>query len=457
MISRVSPIFNIPMSDIYEQIWHLSSSHVSVSRRDEQGAWIDPDADILLDEQAPTDGCTSAEAAPRPLIAQVNPNVLAQPSFKALIALLDNYNAQEGQPELKPSDPKIKPEIEAFLDAVFATEAMQLAADYAQTSLSLDADQFRAKVEKMWFEPFTNRFSGSEDYCVGFEHIFVGEDSSGGQAPKRCQDSIGGYHSWVKYYLDQSAGTATYLGHDYEAPVAQAGLAEPHVATVIMTWQPTAAAGGAGYELLKRPGGFFVGTRPECELAIASLGLLEMLADQFENQGKTSHRRVKFGQSSYDLVVYPQTVNRQSGQYGEHLRSFYPKFRGSEAGVVVPQPDRPISIPTQPQNNGPIRIVRALPNPVGTADQGEWVELQNVSGEAIDLSDWHLADNKGRKQLLSGTLGDKETQQIMISRLDATAMQLSNSGGWILLFENGQRRAAVQYGKAQQDEIFEFI
>lgn len=45
----------------------------------------------------------------------------------------------------------------------------------------------------------------------------------------------------------------------------------------------------------------------------------------------------------------------------------------------------------------------------------------------------------------------------MISRLDATAMQLSNSGGWILLFENGQRRAAVQYGKAQQDEIFEFI
>ena len=43
------------MADIYEQIWGAADGHVSMSGRNENGDWADPDADVLLDEQGEAD------------------------------------------------------------------------------------------------------------------------------------------------------------------------------------------------------------------------------------------------------------------------------------------------------------------------------------------------------------------------------------------------------------------
>ncbi len=75
------------MPDIYETIWNNAASHVSVSRRGTDGAWIGPEADVLLDEGARAEDVTSAGALERPLFARVNEALFDQPSFATFIAL----------------------------------------------------------------------------------------------------------------------------------------------------------------------------------------------------------------------------------------------------------------------------------------------------------------------------------------------------------------------------------
>ena len=451
------------MSDIYETIWNHPDSHVSVSLRNKDGDWIDPDADVLLDEQGKATGCGSEDALSRPLIAQVNEAVFQEPTFRTFIALLDNYTAREAQPEPNLDNPQLRFEIDAFLDTVFATEPMRLALEYVQAELEpgITADEFCDRVRQMWFEPYTNEYGNPEPFCVGFEHVFVGEDeSTPGNPPGHCRDAVGGYHSWVKYYLDQKAGKATYLGHDYSSGVAAEGVAEPKVATVVMTWHPGPEDGGAGHELLKKPGGFFVGTRPECEIALGSIGLLEVLANRFDKgpSNREDHRRVKFGNSFYDLVLHPQTIRQGSRKEdGPRVRTLYPKFRNS----VVPYPDNngdgKISVPTQPHNNGPIRITQAMPNPVGTIETEEWVELVNTTEVPLNLDTWFLADQNKRVHRLHGMLAPGDTLHEDTRTTDPQSMQLRNSGGWILLYEADERRAAVSYDRAGQGEVISFV
>ena len=444
------------MADIYESIWDDPAGHVSVSRRVE-GAFDNPGADVLLDEQGPVAACSGQGTAPRPLLAGVREAVLGEPTFETFIALLDNYTAKEGQAEKPLTDPDHRPQVDAFLDAVLPTGPMMLAVDYVRQELrpGMTAAQFRDQVRALWFEPFTNKFSAPEPFCVGFEHVFVGEDEAGPGQPPRCADNIGGYHSWVAYYLDQQAGRTTYLGHDYEGPVAAQGLADPNVATVLMTWKPD----GNGRELLKKPGGFFVGTRPEVELALGTVGQFEHLTGRFQHNPGTQgedHRRVKFGESFFDLVIHPQALRRTPRENGPHLRTIFPKFRGGQdPGGGGGEPSGPGLIPTHPHNSGALRIARALPNPPGPEDEGEWVEVRNISTEDFDLSAWRMRDRLGRSQAMSGVLAAGQTRQFVLDRSPG-GMQLGNAGGWILLFEGDQRRAAVRYGQAAQGQVFTF-
>lgn len=451
------------MADIYTQIWNAAGSRVQVSRRSADGTF-DPAAPIHLDEQTGSDGCVAAEAVERPLFPHVDEALFAEPTFRALIALFDNYTALEDRTERTLDDPVHAREVDAFVDAVLATPAMDLAFEHLRDEIEpgLGVEEFRARVRRAWFEPFTNQFSGPEPWNVGFEHVFVGEDESGGSQPATCRDAIGGYHSWVKYYLDQKAGRLAYLGHDYEPAVAAAGLADPAVATLVMTWRVPEPDGGAGLELLKKPGGFFVGTRPECEIALGTVALFEVLAGRYEKgHPKTHHRRMKLGESFYDLVHHPQTIHRQSGELGPRIRTLYPKYRGGEAepggqpGGQQPGGQQPggAGVPTQPHNTGPVRIARALPNPETVGDVGEWVELRNATPEAIDLASWRLDDERGRSFGLTGELAAGEVRRFVTRPEESGGLQLKNSGGWILLFEGTERRAAVRYGKAGQGRV----
>lgn len=450
------------MGDIFETIWQLPTSHVTVSRRGADGAFINPEADILLEEVRANGGnCVNQDHAPNKLFQFVNETLFAEPTFATFIALLDNYTAVEGESEKLLTDPAHGAAVDAFVDAVLNTEPMQVAVEHIRQHLraGITDAEIRDVVRRSWFEPYTNHYSGSDPFCVGFEHVFVGEDASSAQAANPCKDQVGGYHSWMKFYLDEKAGKTNYLGHDYESAVLDDGLADPHVATVIMSWRAESAIGGHGHTLLKKPGGFFVGTRPECEIALGTVALLAVLAGQYDNTpaGQTeNHRRMKLGDSHFDLVLHPETiVPRQGGnppQLGEHIRTMYPKYRG-----MMSQPTEPGGgTPTQPLNNGPIHITRALPNPVGTTDQGEWVEIKNVSAITYDLAEWRLTDDKQRAQPLAGLLAPGQTQRIAITRVNERAMMLSNKGGWILLFQANLRIAAVQYGRADEGRIFVF-
>jgi len=463
--------------DIYEKLWELVDSHVTVTRLGSDGSPIDPAAAVVLDEQGKAGDCQNDGNADRPLIAQVDETIFGEPTFKTFIALLDNYTAVENEPEVAFdrgdngdgtfADPTHDAEVNAFLDAVLASPPMQMASEHIRIVLKpgLSEAELRSRIKRIWFEPFTNRFGRTDAHCTGFEHVFIGEDESSTSTPSQCVDNVGGYHSWVKYYLDQKAGKAEYLGHDYENNVDDDGVADPNVATILFKWSPTANEDGAhGHSLLKKPGGFFVGTRPEFEIAIGTVGMYALEAGQFENIGKNDQRRVKFGDNFFDLVLHPEATGppvNGIAPRGEHLRTLWPKFRGKlgSGGGGGGGTGGTVDLPTQPHNDSPVRIARAQPNPVGSDETGEWIELENVSADtSFDLTNWRLMDQKGRAQPMSGSISVGETRRIDLTRDGPNSMMLKNDpGGWILLFQGNTRRAAVRYDTyPREGEVIDF-
>ncbi|QGJ69912.1 Hypothetical protein PBC10988_16010 [Planctomycetales bacterium 10988] len=451
------------MSDIFAKIWNLPESHLSVTRRGPDGSPVDPTAKIVLDEQRKAKRCLNDPAPDRPLFRYVDESVFEEPSFRTFIALLDNYTAIEGEPERSFADTSHNKEIDNFLKVVFESKPMTVAFEFIKTELEvqLSDDELKAKIKRMWFESFTNRYGAVEPNCVGFEHIFIGEDESSPHGAPNCEDRVGGYHSWVKYYLDQKAGKVRYLGHDYYSETTQAGRQDPHVATIVMAWSPTKAEDRAhGNTILKKPGGFFVGTRPELEMAFGTVGMFLQAKKKYNNTKDEDHHRVKLGENYFDIVLHAEALSSEtansSAPRGEHIRTLYPKFRGKEARS--PLPTRTIEIPTQSHNNGPLRIARALPNPRGTDTRGEWVELVNVTADTIfELSEWRLFDDQGRAQLLEGNLEPGESIRIELTRTDENSMMLRNNGtGWILLYLDDKRKAAVHYENPASGEILRF-
>ena len=197
-------------------------------------------------------------------------------------------------------------------------------------------------------------------------------------------------------------------------------------------------------------------------MAMGSVALLEVLAGRFQNGNQENHRRVRLGESFVDLVLHPQTLGLRPRSNGPRIRTFYPKYRGNEGpgapggGGGQPGGGGSPPLPTQPHNDGPVRIVRAQPNPPGPSDEGEWVELRNATVEPIDLAGWRLTDQAGRPCPLGNVLAPGDTARVVVRTADPTGMQLRNSGGWVLLMEGEQRRAAVRYDRAPEGGIVDF-
>lgn len=452
-----------PDTDIFAKIWNMPESHVSVTKMGPDEKPIDETAIVIVHEQGKAGNCLSQDNAPQPLLTVRDESIFDEPTFKTLIALFDNYTAVEEQPEVTFSEANHAhwQEVDAFLDAVLATEPMKVAIEHIQTELKpgISTDQIRADMKLMWFQPYTNRYRDAKEFCVGFEHVFIGEDESDPSGADPCKDAVGGYHSWVKFYFEKKQNKVDCLGYDYpEGNVADA-VSDPKVTTVVMRWSPTKEEDGShGHDLMKKPGGFFVGTRPELEMAFGTLAMYAQHANKYDNvPNKENHHRVRLGEHLFDLVMHPQSLQPpQRGiprDRGTHIRTLYPKFRGK----TIPGEPTPVDLPTQPHNTAAIKIVAALVNPPGDADAGEWVELQNMTDDTeFDLSQWSLCDQSGRKKQLEGKLGAGETIKVMLDRDGESSMMLRNGGGWILLFQDQNRRAAVKYGRSQSAKRTEF-
>jgi len=437
---------------IYDQIWLADTNRFSLSVRDAEGNWIDPNADILLDHQIKAAGDPWSDLAIHPLFSKVKEARFAEPTYAAMIQMFDNYLVNYRDPE--DFTEQEKAEIANFLNLMQDTQPMKLAYDYVTNGLGkpISKDEFLLDVEKVWFEPFINYYGGDVVYyCSGFEHVFVGEGKfnlRGGPG----WGEVSGYHNWVKFYLDESKGRVNFLGTQYKLP----GVSEvrnPHVVTLQMTWTLSNMAGAPVAQIFKERGGFFVGTSPECDLALGTVAYYESI----QNLTRNERRAVTIQGGDYNLVIYRETT--EENKRGKHIRSFYPEFRGGGDFEPLPRPgSTPILRPIEDvrMQSGPVVVVAALPNPEG-AESSEWVALKNNSAEPIVLDGWFLTDKVGRRRMLEGTLAANEQKQFSVRTMSPQSMQLGNSGGRIVLYRPaGEMVASVFYNRTAEGEVINF-
>jgi uncharacterized protein YukJ len=108
-----------------------------------------------------------------------------------------------------------------------------------------------------------------------------------------------------------------------------------------------------------------------------------------------------------------------------------------DGGTLPPPPDE------HEFNDGIVRIVGALVNPVGHDPGLESVTLLNLSPEPIDLAGWQIANRNDDRFTIAGvSIGAGETMRIA---LPADIAPLGNNGGEISLLD---RQAARVHGVA---------
>ncbi|NES46002.1 MAG: endoribonuclease, partial [Moorea sp. SIO2C4] len=225
-------------TNIYQQIWESDENQFSVSTRTSSGEWEDETADILLDEQVKASGQREIDLATRPLFYKVNEDKLFDETrtYSSFIKLLDNYAIRSLDPEFTPEEEEH--EQLDFISLILSTKPIQLARNYINEELgeNLSEQQFRIKLQRIWFEHYTNYYKGkSTHFASGFEHVFVGEGKYNIRSGDKRETlgTISGYHSWVKFYLDEKNQRVNFLGYKYDLR-GNEGPNNPNVVTLQM-------------------------------------------------------------------------------------------------------------------------------------------------------------------------------------------------------------------------------
>ncbi|MGC9598914.1 MAG: lamin tail domain-containing protein [Minisyncoccia bacterium] len=76
-----------------------------------------------------------------------------------------------------------------------------------------------------------------------------------------------------------------------------------------------------------------------------------------------------------------------------------------------------------------------LPNPVGADAAGEWVELWNGGGTAVDLKGWVLKTENGKKFSLTGQR--ISAHGYLVLKRTVTKLSLRNTDGGLALYDAG--------------------
>ncbi|MCX4241908.1 lamin tail domain-containing protein [Paraliomyxa miuraensis] len=437
------------MVDVYERLWNADENGCRVSARAASGEWLDPAADVLLDVQRRAHGRRDIDLSTRPLFAKVEDAKLALPTYAAFIALLDNYVANAREPEHE--SPGERREIDAFLDAVCNTQVAAVARAHINDELgeTLTEQQFRTVLDRLWFVDYTNHYGGrSVEFASGFEHVFVGEGMFDARVGGRALGEVSGYHSWIKFALDERAGRVDYLGMRFDLRGGDQPE-HPDVVTLQMLWYLSDIHGRVIAQLFKKKGGFLVGPSPELELVSGAVAYYESIHGRFPRD----RRETTIRGSRYELVLY-RNITLQNTR-GEHIRSFYPTYLGHENREPAVGRTEIVTIPAGGLRGGAVSIVRAGPNPRGGDRGEEWVELRNDTADPIDLAGWRLGDRMHRTEALEGTLAPGAIARVVLPGGE-DGMQLGNRGGVIALYDPSTLVAAVRYGRTDEEEIVRF-
>ncbi|KAK3886789.1 hypothetical protein Pcinc_009070 [Petrolisthes cinctipes] len=181
---------------------------------------------------------TSGDLAPGPLFVSVPPEALSGPTLSTFVQLQDNYIPSVTESEVE--DATEVTEQQAFLDAVMATEVMQLAEAFLQSKNLVTS--LRDKLDEIWFTMYTR--SGSIVGSSGFEHVFMGELKNG---------AVSGFHNWVSFQKEEAEGDLNYEGYEKIVDLGTMG-------SIIMHH----------FKWLTEPkniGSMYIGTSPELEMA----------------------------------------------------------------------------------------------------------------------------------------------------------------------------------------------
>jgi len=236
---------NASISEAVQHLWELDVNRATAGR------------DYKINVQSGKKPYKRADDCPDPLFTFVDTkNLFQRSTYKAFIALLDNYEAKTGVTEKVTS--KESKENWAFLNAIMQTGPMQFCHKYCcanNSEVPSDADEFKNLLKKIWFDLYYRERGGGRD-SSGFEHVFVGEIKN---------DQVTGFHNWIQYYLEEKKGTVDYKGYIKPRNRNSAETnADDNVLTLQFTWN--------GYE--KFVGTDFIGVSPEFEMALYTMCFL---------------------------------------------------------------------------------------------------------------------------------------------------------------------------------------
>jgi poly(U)-specific endoribonuclease len=232
------------LSSVVQQLWDADENRLVIGQ------------DLELNVQEGKKPFWKEDNASEPLFTSVDESVWDRPTYKAFIALLDNYISESGEAEVVTNAERA--EVRSFLNAVYETEPMQIVHRYCNEQdpdrVPEDKDGFMKLLNSIWFELY-NRKRGGRDDSSGFEHVFVGEIKDG---------EVSGFHNWIMFYLEEQRGHVDYRGY-----IKPRGGGEEHddndyLLTLQFKWK--------GVE--KFVGSSFIGVSPEFEFALYTLCFL---------------------------------------------------------------------------------------------------------------------------------------------------------------------------------------
>jgi len=244
---KLAPSFDldVSLSEAAQELWNLDVNRLT------------PNADYKISVQGGKKPYWKEDSAEDPLFTFVDEKALRRPTYKAFIALLDNYQAGTGTAEQVSSSERTENWV--FLNAVMETAPMQFCHRYLHkknpSKIPGDAKGFKELLYGIWFELYRRERGGPRD-SSGFEHVFVGEVKNG---------KISGFHNWIRFYKEEMSGALDYRGYIKPRSRSDASTnSNDSVLTLQFAWK--------GVE--KSVGTSFIGVSPEFELAIYSMCFL---------------------------------------------------------------------------------------------------------------------------------------------------------------------------------------
>lgn len=269
-----------------------------------------------------------SDRASQPLFSYVDEAVFERPTFRAFIALLDNYIADQAQAEVVTKEELA--ENTNFLSLVLESNCMKFVHNYliAKHKAPAGVAEFKTMLNSAWFGLYRRKVEN--DTC-GFEHVFVGEVQDDGH--------VSGMHNWIQLYQQERKGALNYLGYIRPKRVPNMHFASPdahqQLVTVQFAWN--------GH--VKPVSTSFIGTSPEFEIALYSLAyfmgqeksvvrcgpyLVEMAAFPMRCHGKTFIGSSFPSEASQDSGV--GSTDRGSGNTGTTHGAPHPQTHDTASG-----------------------------------------------------------------------------------------------------------------------------